>query len=128
VDGDAAWIAGTIDDRPVGFSFVEAYGDLWWLSWFGVTPDGRARCGRVLVENVVVARARRVPKVWCDTRVANTRSITILRGAGFEKICDLPCHWFGRITCFGNICEDVRCRGGCSDAPGSAGMLPAFEM
>jgi ribosomal protein S18 acetylase RimI-like enzyme len=95
-DRDAAWIA-TIDDAPVGFSLVEPDGDLWWLSWFGVTAEGRGQdIGRQLVENVVaVARARRVPKVWCDTRVDNTRSIAILRRAGFEKICDLPCHWFG---------------------------------
>jgi ribosomal protein S18 acetylase RimI-like enzyme len=94
-DRDAVWIA-TIDDAPVGFSLVEPDGDLWWFSWFGVTAEGRGHdVGRRLVENVLaVARARRIPKVWCDTRAGNTRSIAILRRAGFEKICDLPCHWF----------------------------------
>ena len=95
-DEDAVWIA-SLEDIPVGFSITERDCDLWWLSWFGVTEQGRGhRIGHKLVANVIdVARSRNTPKVWCDTRAHNSRSISILLEIGFEKICVLPNHWYG---------------------------------
>ena len=95
-DPDYLWLA-MLDDAPVGFSLVEPDGDLWWLAWFGVTPQGRGqRIGQKLVDNVLqVARSRRVPKVWCDTRAQNAQSMAVLSTLGFCKICDIPQHWYG---------------------------------
>ena len=87
-----------IDDDPVGFSIAEPDGDLWWLAWFGVLPRARGqRLGCRLVENMIsIARQRGLRKIWCDSRAENQCSIAILQAAGFERICDLPNHWYGQ--------------------------------
>jgi ribosomal protein S18 acetylase RimI-like enzyme len=87
-----------LGDDAVGFSITRHDADLWWICWFGVVPSARGDgVGRKLIENVIkVARARGVPKVWCDTRSENEKSIRILWEIGFERICDIRGHWFGQ--------------------------------
>lgn len=95
-DADAIWIA-YLANAPVGFSIVEPDRDLWWFSWIGVTKEARGhRLGHQLTANALqIARSRSVRKISCVTRPENTHSISILRGLGFERVCELTAHWFG---------------------------------
>lgn len=84
--------------RPIGFC-VSRYDDgTVWLSWFGT--DARAR-GRGVGASLLAALAKTLPsrhahKVWCDTRVDNTQSQSVLARAGFRRIATLTNHWYGQ--------------------------------
>ena len=69
-----------------------------WLSWFGTDPRAR---GRGVAAALLAALAKTLPsrhahKVWCDTRVDNTPSQSVLVRAGFRRIATLTNHWFGQ--------------------------------
>lgn len=83
---------------PIGFC-VSRYDDgTIWLAWFGT--DARAR-GRGVGASLLAALAKTLPsrhahKVWCDTRVDNTQSQSVLAHAGFRRIATLTNHWYGQ--------------------------------
>ena len=69
-----------------------------WLSWFGT--DARAR-GRGVGASLLAALAKTLPsrhahKVWCDSRVYNTQSQSVLARAGFRRTATLTNHWYGQ--------------------------------
>jgi ribosomal protein S18 acetylase RimI-like enzyme len=83
---------------PIGFC-VSRYDDgTIWLSWFGT--DARAR-GRGVGGSLLAALAKTLPsrhahKIWCDSRVENTPSQSVLARAGFRRIATLTNHWYGQ--------------------------------
>lgn len=109
-DADAIWLA-YLDDIPVGLSVVQPDCDLWWFSWIGVTRAGRGhRLGYLLTANILeCARLRGIQKISCATRSENSRSISILRELGFEKVCDLDNHWFGQDYLLWQIKPLIQC-------------------
>jgi ribosomal protein S18 acetylase RimI-like enzyme len=82
----------------VGFC-VSRYDDgTVWLSWFGTAALAR---GRGIGAALLAALAETLPsrhahKVWCDSRVENTRSASVLERAGFRRIATLTNHWYGQ--------------------------------
>src|ERR1035437_1467293 len=69
-----------------------------WLSWFG--PAAVAR-GRGIGASLLAALAGTLPsrhahKIWCDSRVDNTESRSVLERAGFQRIATLTNHWYGQ--------------------------------
>lgn len=69
-----------------------------WLSWFGTAAHAR---GRGIGAALLAALAETLPsrhahKIWCDSRVENVRSKTVLERAGFRRIATLTNHWYGQ--------------------------------
>ena len=69
-----------------------------WLSWFGTAARAR---GRGVGASLLAALAQTLPsrhahKVWCDSRVNNTPSKSVLERAGFRRIATLTNHWYGQ--------------------------------
>lgn len=69
-----------------------------WLSWFGTAARAR---GRGIGAALLAALAETLPsrhahKIWCDSRVENTPSQTVLERAGFRRIATLTNHWYGQ--------------------------------
>jgi ribosomal protein S18 acetylase RimI-like enzyme len=69
-----------------------------WLSWFGTAARAR---GRGIGASLLAALAKTLPsrhahKIWCDSRVDNTESKSVLERAGFRRIATLTNHWYGQ--------------------------------
>jgi ribosomal protein S18 acetylase RimI-like enzyme len=69
-----------------------------WLSWFGTAARAR---GRGVGSSLLAALAKTLPsrhahKIWCDSRVDNTESRSVLERAGFRRIATLSNHWYGQ--------------------------------
>lgn len=67
-----------------------------WLSWFGTASRAR---GRGVGASLLAALAKTLPsrhahKIWCDSRVDNTQSQSVLERAGFHRITTLTNHWY----------------------------------
>jgi ribosomal protein S18 acetylase RimI-like enzyme len=67
-----------------------------WLSWFGTASRAR---GRGVGASLLTALAKTLPsrhahKIWCDSRVDNTQSQSVLERAGFHRITTLTNHWY----------------------------------
>jgi ribosomal protein S18 acetylase RimI-like enzyme len=69
-----------------------------WLSWFGTELRARGRgVGAALLAALATTMpARHAHKVWCDSRVDNTESKSVLERAGFRRIATLENHWYGQ--------------------------------
>jgi ribosomal protein S18 acetylase RimI-like enzyme len=69
-----------------------------WLDWFGT--DQRARGGGVgaslLAALASTLPSRHAHKIWCDSRVDNKESKSVLERAGFRRIATLTNHWYGQ--------------------------------
>lgn len=69
-----------------------------WLSWFGTAARAR---GRGIGSSLLAALAKTLPsrhahKIWCDSRVDNKESQSVLERAGFRRVATLTNHWFGQ--------------------------------
>ena len=69
-----------------------------WLSWFGTAARARSRG---IGSSLLAALARTLPsrqahKIWCDSRVDNTESKSVLERAGFRRVATLTNHWYGQ--------------------------------
>jgi ribosomal protein S18 acetylase RimI-like enzyme len=69
-----------------------------WLAWFGTKRGAR---GRGIGASLLAALARTLPsrhahKIWCDSRVDNTESRSVLERAGYRRIATLANHWYGQ--------------------------------
>lgn len=67
-----------------------------WLAWFGTASRAR---GRGVGASLLAALAKTLPsrhahKIWCDSRVDNTQSQSVLERAGFHRITTLTNHWY----------------------------------
>ena len=69
-----------------------------WLSWFGTETRARGRgVGAALLAALAQTLPRRhAHKIWCDSRVDNTPSKSVLTRAGFRRIATLTNHWYGQ--------------------------------
>src|ERR1017187_3552420 len=82
----------------IGFC-VSCYDDgTIWLSWFGTAARAR---GRGIGSSLLAALAKTLPsryahKIWCDSRVDNKESQSVLERAGFVCIATLTNHWYGQ--------------------------------
>lgn len=81
-----------------GFCVSHFDGGTLWLEWFGT--DRRAR-GRGIGAALLAALGRTLPsrrahKIWCDSRVDNKESESVLERAGFRRIATLENHWYGQ--------------------------------
>lgn len=85
-------------DALVGFCVSRFDDGTIWLSWFGTAARARGRgIGAALLAALAeTLPSRRAHKIWCDSRVANTRSQTVLERAGFRRIATLTNHWYGQ--------------------------------
>lgn len=67
-----------------------------WLEWFGTAA--RARNGGIgaalLAALAATLPARRAHKIWCDSRVDNVESKSVLERAGYRRITTLVNHWY----------------------------------
>lgn len=90
--------AKDMEGALVGFCFNHFDDYLLWIDWFGVPSHARHRgVGRALLRGAEeVARARGCHKVWCDSRTENRPSIALLQSHGFQKIVEIPNHWYGQ--------------------------------
>ncbi len=82
----------------VGFCISHFDDGTIWLSWFGTAAHAR---GRGIGAALLAALAETLPsrhahKIWCDSRVENTRSASVLERAGFRRIATLTNHWYGQ--------------------------------
>ncbi|MFA6167995.1 MAG: GNAT family N-acetyltransferase [Gemmatimonadaceae bacterium] len=85
-------------DALVGFCVSRFDDGTVWLSWFGTAERAR---GRGIGAALLAALAETLPsrhahKIWCDSRVENTRSASVLERAGFRRIATLKNHWYGQ--------------------------------
>ena len=69
-----------------------------WLSWFGTDPRARRHGvgASLLAALAKTLRSRNAHKIWCDSRVDNTESQSVLERAGFRRIATLTNHWYGQ--------------------------------
>ena len=69
-----------------------------WLSWFGTATRARDRgVGAALLAALAgTLRARDAHKIWCDSRVDNVESKSVLERAGYRRITTLVNHWYGQ--------------------------------
>jgi ribosomal protein S18 acetylase RimI-like enzyme len=83
-------------NRIIGFCLSKYDDGVIWLSWFGVVGSFRGRgVGSMLLGELEhTALARSCHKIWCDTRTANKVSQSVLRKAGYRRICELKRHWY----------------------------------
>jgi ribosomal protein S18 acetylase RimI-like enzyme len=87
------------DDRGlIGFCISRFDDGTIWLSWFGTAAGAR---GRGIGASLLAALAKTLPsrhahKVWCDSRVDNVESKSVLERAGFRRIATLANHWYGQ--------------------------------
>ena len=82
----------------VGFC-VSRYDDgTIWLSWFGTAARVRGQgVGAALLAALgQTLPSRNAHKIWCDSRVDNVESGSVLERAGFRRIATLTNHWFGQ--------------------------------
>jgi ribosomal protein S18 acetylase RimI-like enzyme len=84
------------DTGPIGFCVSRFDDGTIWLSWFGT--DSRAR-GRGVGASLLAALAKTLPsrhahKIWCDSRVDNKESNSVLERAGFHRVAVLTNHWY----------------------------------
>jgi RimJ/RimL family protein N-acetyltransferase len=91
-------LVALVGDNIVGFLFSRYDDGVIWLAWFGTALDKRhGGVGSALLAALVEsARARKIHKIWCDTRTTNTTSQSVLRNAGFVKLCEVRNHWYGQ--------------------------------
>lgn len=85
-------------DGLVGFCVSRFDDGTIWLSWFGTAARAR---GRGIGAALLAALAETLPtrhahKIWCDSRVENTGSQSVLERAGFRHIATLTNHWYGQ--------------------------------
>lgn len=69
-----------------------------WLSWFGTAARAR---GHGIGAALLAALAGTLPsrdahKIWCDSRVDNAESNSVLERFGFRRIVTLTNHWYGQ--------------------------------
>ena len=69
-----------------------------WLSWFGTAARAR---GQGVGAALLAALADSLPernshKIWCDSRVDNKESKSVLERFGFRRITTLTNHWYGQ--------------------------------
>ena len=85
-------------DALVGFCVSRFDDGTIWLSWFGTAAHARGRgIGAALLAALAETLAtRHAHKIWCDSRVENTRSRSVLERAGFQRIATLTNHWYGQ--------------------------------
>jgi ribosomal protein S18 acetylase RimI-like enzyme len=69
-----------------------------WLSWFGTAARARGRgVGTSLLAALATTlSSRQAHKIWCDSRVDNKESRSVLERAGFRRIATLTNHWYGQ--------------------------------
>lgn len=67
-----------------------------WLSWFGTDASARGQgVGAALLAALAsTLPARHAHKIWCDSRVENVESKSVLERAGFKRIATLANHWY----------------------------------
>lgn len=95
-DPDSVLVA-TANGEPVGFCISRYDDGLIWLSWFGTKAEFRKLgVGRKLLQALDgTVRGRRAHKIWCDTRVDNLASQSVLEESGFKRIASFTNHWYG---------------------------------
>ncbi len=98
-DSDSHAVLVARDDRGlIGFC-VSRYDDgTIWLSWFGTAARVRRQgvAAALLQALAKTLPARNAHKIWCDSRVDNVESASVLERAGFRRIATLTNHWFGQ--------------------------------
>ncbi len=69
-----------------------------WLSWFGTAVHARGRgIGAALLAALAEALpSRGAHKIWCDSRVENAASRSVLERFGFRRVTTLKNHWYGQ--------------------------------
>lgn len=69
-----------------------------WLAWFGTAVRARGRgVGSALLGALAgTLPSRNAHKIWCDSRVDNVESKSVLERAGYRRITTLVNHWFGQ--------------------------------
>lgn len=82
----------------VGFCISRFDDGTIWLSWFGTAAHARGRgIGAALLAALgETLPARHAHKVWCDSRVDNVESRSVLERAGFQRIATLTNHWYNQ--------------------------------
>jgi ribosomal protein S18 acetylase RimI-like enzyme len=83
---------------PIGFCVSRFDDGTIWLSWFGTAARAR---GRGVGASLLAALAKTLPsrhahKTWCDSRVDNKESNSVLERAGFHRVAVLTNHWYGQ--------------------------------
>ncbi len=87
------------DDGDLSGFCVSRYDDgTVWHSWFGTAARAR---GQGIGASLLAALGKTLPsrhahKVWCDSRVDNKESKSVLERAGFRRIATLTNHWYGQ--------------------------------
>jgi len=84
--------------QMVGFCLSHYDDGLIWLSWFGVHPSYRhGGIGSALLKALEErVRARRLHKIWCDSRTENEASRSVLTSCGYTQLCIVRNHWYGQ--------------------------------
>lgn len=69
-----------------------------WLAWFGTAAHARGRgIGAALLSALAsTLPPRNAHKIWCDSRVDNVESKSVLERAGYKRIATLVNHWYGQ--------------------------------
>lgn len=85
-DGLAGFCVSRFDDGTV------------WLDWFGTAARARNRgIGTALLAALAATlSARSAHKIWCDSRVDNVESKSVLERAGYRRTTTLVNHWYGQ--------------------------------
>jgi ribosomal protein S18 acetylase RimI-like enzyme len=85
-------------DGLVGFCVSRFDDGTIWLSWFGTAAHARGRgIGAALLAALAdTLPSRQAHKIWCDSRVENSASRSVLERFGFRRIATLTNHWYGQ--------------------------------
>lgn len=69
-----------------------------WLAWFGTAARvrGHGVGAALLAALAATLPSRHAHKIWCDSRVDNVESKSVLERAGYKRIATLVNHWYGQ--------------------------------
>lgn len=97
-DGSCVYLVAKEADDIAGFCFGYLDAGTFWIDWIGIKEHYRQRglALQLLLDIEKIAKKSKAHKIWCDTRITNKPSISLLKRAHFKKMGGFKKHWYGQ--------------------------------
>jgi ribosomal protein S18 acetylase RimI-like enzyme len=89
-------ICSKFGEKIVGFISGQLSCGVFWLEWVAVHPKFRRKKIAEDLYSFFEKKAKLLGahKIWCDNRVCNKESISLIKKLGFRRICIIKNHWY----------------------------------